>query len=214
MSENTSLPEMSRHEASWHEHLAGMRASAAARKQGGDPAAITALATATAGPVLIGTFKLWPASQGTVWTLQRVAREFSAWANALGMPKAGDHEPDGTREILELGLSTLVFADSLRVWHMLETGRLEDLISEAEQLMWEVPVDVYRSLENHFDREMGRIRRLHTEDAPKKKPATQAESGTSPVIPIPPTATPSHPSNGCVPSMGFHSPMPSGGPVS
>lgn len=214
MSENTQLPEMSRHEASWHEHLAGMRAGAAARRQGGDPQAIAALATATAGPVHIGEFILHPASQGTVWTLQRVAREFHEWANALGMPIASATEPDGTREILELGLSTLVFADSLRAWQLMEAGKLEDLISEAEQIMWSVPVDIYRALENHFDREMARIRGLNPDEAPKKKPMETDASGTSPVTPILPVATQSPPSNGCVPSIPSLSPMPSGGPVS
>ena len=203
---------MSRHEASWHEHMAGMRAAAAARKQGGDPAAITALAAATAGPVIVGGFALHAASQGTVWTLQRVAREFADWAKRMRMPIAGDHEPDGTREILELGLSTLVFMDSMRVWHLLETGRLEDLIAEAEQLMWQVPVDIYRQLENHFDREMGRIRALRGGEEAPKKPTPPDGSGISPVMPIPPAEPPSPPLNGSAPNTDYLSPMPYGGP--
>lgn len=210
------LPEMSRHEASWHEHMAGMRAAAAARKQGGDPAAIEAIASATAGPVEIGGHRLHPASEGTVWTLRRVAREFAAWAERVGMPAAADDEPDGTREMLELGLSTLVFCDSLRCWNLLEAGRLESLILEAEELMWATPVRVYRELENHFHREMDRIRALSTSagEPPPKKPMAADASGTSTGTPIPPEATPSPPSNGWRPSTAFPSPMPSGGPVS
>ena len=58
MTPETTKPEMSRHEASWHEHLAGMRAAEAARKLGSNPAATDALATATAGPVTVGGFVL------------------------------------------------------------------------------------------------------------------------------------------------------------
>lgn len=209
------LPEMSRHEASWHEHMAGMRAAAAARKQGGDPAAIEAIASATAGPVEIGGHRLYPASEGTVWTLRRVAREFAAWAARVGMPAAAENEPDGTREMLELGLSTLVFCDSLRCWNLLELGKIETLIVEAEELMWAKPVSVYRELEQHFHREMERIRSLSTTEVPApKKPMPADASGTSTGMPTPPEATPSPRSNGCPPNTAFPSPMPSGGPVS
>lgn len=172
---------MSRQEASWHEHIAGMRAAEEARKAGGDPAAYEAFATAVAGPVTIGAFTLHPASEGTVWTLRRVAREFQVWADANGLAVAGTNEPDGERELIEMGLSVLVFCDSLRVWRALDARDLEGLIFEARQLVWGVPVEVYRALEAHFQEQMDAIRRLSDPSgAPPKKQTTAGGCGVSP----------------------------------
>jgi hypothetical protein len=204
-------PEMSRQEASWHEHLAGMRAGAKARKLGSNPLATDALATATAGPVEIGGFQLFPASEGTVWTLKRLAREFRSWADGIGMPSAGEGEANGTRELMELGLSTLVFCDSLRVWTRLEQGELYQLALEAEDLMFRTPIAITRQLEAHFQRQMQAIRDLTPDDegTPGKSLPTGG-SGISPGQPIPQEAADSPPSNGSLPSMGSPLKQPSG----
>jgi hypothetical protein len=199
MQDDTPKPEMSRHEASWHEHLAGMRAAEAARKQGGDPEVITAIASATAGPLQIGPHTLRPASQGTIWTLQRVAREWQAYADARAIPASGDAQNPGTREMLELGLATLAFCDARETWRTLDRGELETLIARAEELMWETPADVQLALQAHFTREMERIGRLApAEDTPAKKPhpAPEMPTGSSPAAPIPAAATASPPANG------------------
>ena len=136
-------------------------AGEAARKIGSNPAATDALATATAGPVTVGGFILQPASRGTVWTLRRAAREFVAWANALGMPRAADADTElGTRELIELGLSTLIFCDSRACWISMEIGHLENLITRAEALMWDLPVETLAELEKHFREQMRRISEL------------------------------------------------------
>lgn len=173
---SNTLPEMSSHEASWHEHLAGMRATEAARKLGADPAMIDAFAAATAGPVTIAGYELYPASEGTIWALKRVAREFKAWADGLGMPSAAEGAENGSRELIELGLSTLVFCDARGTFMALECGDLEGLIVRAEALMFETPVAVMKQLEAHFQTQMQRIRDLtpDAEDAPGKPPAAAA----------------------------------------
>lgn len=178
---------MSRHEASWHEHLAGMRAAEAARQQGGNPAAIAAVATATAGPTEIGGFLLAPATEGTIWTLQRLAREFRSWADALGMQPSADGAEPGTREMLELGLSTLAFCDARATWKAMECGELESLIVRADAMIWETPVEILTKLETHFRREMQRIRNLTpaAEDAPGKQETAGGANGNSPAMPTP-----------------------------
>lgn len=209
---NATKPEMSRTEASWHEHVAGMRARAAAKRQGGNPLAEAAFGSATAGPRQIGGFTVHPATEGTVWTLRRIAREFAAWANALGMPIAADDEPEGTREMFELGLSTLVFMDSRRVWTALDAGGLEDLIGEADALFWDVPLETKRELERFFRGQMDVIRDLSGPgEAPKKKSPEADGSGISPEMPSPPPVPPSPASNGFAPNTAPTSPMPSGG---
>lgn len=185
-----TLPEMSRQEANWHQHLAGMRAAEKARNQGCNPAAIDAFATATAGPLEIGGFLLQPAGQGTVWTLKRLAKEFRAWADRHGLPSAGEGEENGTREALELGLSTLAFCDSLSCWTALELGDLESLIIRAEKIMWAMPVETFKKLEEHFQTQMQRIRDLtpDDEDAPGK-PNGAGGNGTLPAMQTQPGVT-------------------------
>lgn len=195
-------PEMSRQEASWHTHLAALRAQEAARKAGSNTAATEALATATAGPVTIGGYQLYPASEGTIWTLKRLAREFIAWADKLGMPHAAEGELRD-RELLELALSTLAFCDARRVWQLLESGRFEELIIEADRMVWYMPIETSRALEAHFSKQMARIRELtpDAETAPKKPEA--GGNGNSPATPIPAEDTDSPPSNGWQPNTKF-----------
>lgn len=183
-------PEMSRHEASWHIHLAGMRAAAAAKKSGGNIDAIEALATATAGPRDIAGLQVYPATEGTVFTLKRIAREFNAWADSIGMPRAAAGEPNGHRELLELGLSTLAFMDALATWTALDTEGIEPLVLRAETLIFRVEISTQRALEDHFTREMARIRALTQDEDPAPKKSEEADgSGISPASQNPPAET-------------------------
>lgn len=207
---------MSRQEASWHEHLAGMRATEKARSQGGNPAAIDAVAAATAGPVEIAGFLLQPASQGTIWTLKRVAREFTAWADSLGMPVSTNPDAPGTREMIELGLATLIFCDSRQSWIELESGRLEALISRADALIWTVGINDLLALQNHFQVQMDRLGALtpNDEETTPGKLNPAPVSGSLPDPATPPAAVDLPPSNGLPPSMPSLSPMPFGSPPS
>lgn len=211
------LPAMSAQEASWHEHLAGMRAADAARAQGADPAAIAAFAAATAGPVTIAGRVLEQASQGTIWTLQRIAREFTDWADAKGLPVSPDPDKSpGTRELIELGIATLVFIDSRTIWTALDEGRAQEIYRQAENMMWEIPLAEQLVLQRHFRAEMDRIRVISGDDAPapEKKTAPPVQPGVSSAMPIQPPAPASPPSNGSPPSTGSPSLMPCGAPPS
>lgn len=208
----TPLPEMSQQEASWHTHLAAMRAQETARNQGANPHAVEALASATAGPLRLHGFDLFPATEGTVWTLKRVAREFKAWADSVGMPHAAEGEEDGTRELLELGISTLVFCDARKCFMDLELGNLHSVIARADQLMWQIPLQVSRDLAAHFSRQMGRIRDLTPDEESATPGKPMAGNGTSPAMPTPPVVPDSPPSSGSPPSMASPSQTPSGAP--
>ena len=213
----STLPEMSAQEASWHEHLAGLRAADTAREQGSDTAATEALASATAGPTTIAGRPLQQATQGTIWTLQRVAREYARWARDHGIePSASPDEP-GTRELIELGLATLVFCDARACWRELDVGNLALLISRAEDMMWRMPLSDQMALQAHFATEMDRIRHLSggPDPEPKKKPlAPLMPPGPSNEMPIPPPAQASPPSSGSPPNTACHSRMPFGPPPS
>ncbi len=154
-------PSITPQEASWHEQVAGLRAAEAARAHGSNPATTAALATATAGPVTIAGLALAPASQGTLWTLQRIAREFTAHADASARyPAATDPTAPGTRELIELGLATLVFIDARGTWKLLDAAALTTLIARAEDLVWTLPLSHQIALQAHFRAEMDRIHDL------------------------------------------------------
>lgn len=199
------LPEMSRHEASWHELVAGMRAADIARQQGCDPAATAALATATAGPRQIGQFTLRPASQGTLWTLQRIAREWQGFADLNKIPGTGDSANPGTREIIELGLATLAFCDARATWLALDRGDLAGLAARAEEMMFDLPIEIQMALQAHFTSEMDRIKALTPgeEEEPKKPQPQPAAAGSSPAVPTPPAAAASPHANGSPPNTDF-----------
>jgi hypothetical protein len=215
MNEQTDLPAMSSHEASWHEHIAGMRAGEAARAAGANPAAVAAVAAATAGPAVVGGMRLESASQGTIWTLQRAAREYAALADAQGLAPAADPARPGTRELIELGLTTLIFMDARGVWKLLDAGGLPDLIARAEAIMWDMPLAANLALQAHFNREMSRIRELTggadpDAGAEKKTSQPMPATGPSPAPPIPPPAPASPPSSGLpqsIPTLPFPTPF-------
>jgi len=211
MNQTTPLPEMSRHEASWHEHLAGMRAAEKARAQGGNPEAIDAIASATAGPVEIGGFILQPASQGTVWALQRLAREFGDYADSIGLKASDDPASPGNRELIELGLATLVFCDSRECWMKLDAGQLFALIVRADEIMWSTPIETQIKLQAHFTSEMDRIHKLSPgEEDALGKLQNPEESGILQGAEIPPAETVSPPVNGSVRNTESISEPPSG----
>ncbi len=199
--------EMSEQESSWHQHIAGMRAGDAARAQGADPAVVEAFAAATSGPAILAGRSLPPASQGTIWTLQRVAREFAAWADDVGLPHSANEGEPGTRELLELGLATLVFCDARSCWRMLDGHQLAELTQQAEDMMWEMPLPEQLALQAHFHGEMDRIRSLSgSNDAAAEKKTQAPRVGTSSAIATPPPATASVPSSGSPVSMASPSP--------
>lgn len=161
-------PEMSKTEASFHEAVAGQRASAEAKKQGCDPAALDALAGATMGPVKIGHIVLKPASEGTFITLRKIATMFQKHADALGMPHSDDEASPGERELIELGLASLVFSDSRRVFRELNIGNLPALMNEALDLIFELPLETQVRLKHHIEKQMQEIDRLSGASATEK----------------------------------------------
>lgn len=214
---STPLPPMSRQEASWHEHLAGMRAAEEARKAGADPLAIDAIASATAGPVKIGKFTLHPASQGTVWTLKKVAKQFAAYAEQHNIPSSGDPQDPADREIIEMGLAALAFADARGTWMALNPRDFPGLVLKADELMWETSAEIQLALQAHFTSEMDRLAALNPDGPqpmvqPKKLMPLATEPGSSRELPTQLADTDSQQSNGCAQNTESPSPEPSGGP--
>ena len=176
----TTKPEMSQSEASFHETTAGIRADAEAKKQGCDPTALEALGAATCGPVEVGGIVLKPASEGTFITLRKIAAMFANYADALGLPVSADDDNPGERELYELGLASLVFADSRRVFRELNAGKLPSLMNQAMDLIFEMPMSDQVAIKEHIQSAMEEINRLSgtATTAPGKPPAPAAAPGT------------------------------------
>lgn len=197
---------MSRQEASWHEHVAGQRAAAAARQTGADPAALDAVARATMGPVAIAGLTLRPASEGTFITLRKCAAMFAAHADATGLPHATSPENPGERELYELGLASLVFADARRVFRALTAGQLPALMEEAMEMIFGLSLADRVALSRHIETQMAEINRLSgaaaTDATPGKPQPTPPppDPGPWPARPNPPTEPPSPPSSGSWPN--------------
>lgn len=156
-------PQMSSTEASWHETQAGLRAKEHAAEQGGDLNAQVAIADVTSKLKVVGRYTLKPVSQGTVHTLKKVASEFEAYAIAEGIHTTGDMQNPGMKELLELGIAVLVFADVKRCYSM----SIDDLRYEAEDLIFDMPLEESMELSEHFNVEMARMNTLSgNEEAP------------------------------------------------
>lgn len=153
-------PEISEQEVSFYEMQAGMAAREKAQQEGANPHAVEAMANSTSGSVAIGKLTLKPASEGTFITLKKVAKLFKAHADAREWPVSEDDENPGERELCELGLASLVFADARRCFNMLNQGKLEALMAEALDLIFSAPLADQVALKNHIQAAMEEISRL------------------------------------------------------
>lgn len=199
MSENTK-PLISATEASFHESVAGQRAAEKAKAQGCDPEALDSLARATSGPVEIAGMKLNPPSEGTFITLRKIASMFQKHADAIGLPHSEDPESPGERELYELGLASLTFADPRRVFRELNIGNLPKLMTEAMDLIFELPLADQVALKNHIESAMEEIARLAGDGAAKPVVGKPGAAGHSPGKTSPAGEPPSPPSSGSSPN--------------
>ncbi len=127
------------------------------------------------GPLKIGRIELKPASEGTFITLRKLATMFEKYADARGMPKSEDEDSPGERELIELGLASLVFSDSRRVFRELNIGNLPSLMNEALDLIFELPLETQLNLKHHIEKQMREINRL-TGGADVVTPGKQEEA--------------------------------------
>mgnify|MGYP000224030637 CR=1 FL=1 len=215
MNNDTNKPTMSNTEASFHEVVAGNRAKAEAEASGGNQAAIEAVANATLEHRVVAGYELKPASQGTIFVLQEVARRFEEYCKTNPMHSSGDPKFPGSKELLEIGLSVLVFADPRRIFKDVQDGKIEELRYEAEEIIWTLPAEKAKLLNDHFTTEMDRLNQLSgssSADAPGKPQLDQQENlnGTSEAQSHPSQVTGSPSSSGSCPPTTSASPTPSG----
>lgn len=149
-------PPMSQTEASWHETQAGNRAKELAQQEGANPEAVNAVLDASTEPLTVAGFQLKPASQGTIFTLQAVARAFVTYAEKMGMESTGDTANPGEQEMYESALAGLIFADGRRVSQKLKTEGIEAVVAEADELIWNISLEDARLISEHSNNELRR----------------------------------------------------------
>ena len=142
-------PTITRREANWHAHVAGMRASEAATAAGGDPAAIDALSGS--GPVVIGGISIPPLTIATFWSLREVA-------------KSCDITGIGSQMI-----SLLAFLDPEAVRQAGKAGDIAWLEDEAFRLASTITPLVYAEIGRHIDAQLATMQSLggSSDDSPE-----------------------------------------------
>lgn len=194
---------MSRTEASWHETQAGMRAAAAARAAGEDPQLVAAVVDSTLPRMEVGRYVVKPATKGTVMAIQRVAPLLLEWAESQGMAPAPNPAIPGELEMLETAFTIMVFADPRRIYRETAAGLPQDLIAEAEALVWEMPATQMVPLQDALEREMRAVGLTGPSEDDQAEPRPgkpEAESVPSSERRTPPPVAPSPSSTGSWPN--------------
>lgn len=198
--------EMSNQEASWHSHVAGQRATAEATDEGANPSAIQALINASDGGLRVGGLVLRPATKGTVFTLQEIAKAFASYADVQRIPSID-------RTILEDNIAIVVFVDALRAHQRFVAQGITALIKDADALQWKVNMRDAVRIQKYVMEQMQVMQSITgpsaDEDSPgKHMPETPA--GASLEINAQPQVMTSPSSNGSWPTTGSASLPPSG----
>jgi len=194
-------PEMSHTEASWHETMAGHRATAEAKKEGGNPASMNALALAAAGPETVAGVALKPCTQGTIIAMQMAGNLFE---DIIKKEALGEDEA----ELIQTGIAAIIFRDSIDAYRELRANGLDNIYQEAMAIIWEMPLEESMRLTGHVQAEIAIFNRLNGQPSPQ--PGKPVESGGLSDKRSPQPVTPSQPSTGLCPITASASTMPSG----
>lgn len=136
------------------------------------------MADATSPNKVVAGYELKPASQGTIFAMQEVAKKFEEYATEEEIQSSGDVENPGVQELLEVGLAVLVFADARRCYDVARNGGISDLRYEAEGIVWDLPIEVAMELSTHFSHEMSRVKELTGEKEASQPGKPQTSTGS------------------------------------
>lgn len=197
---NPGLPEMPYSEASFHTNAAGIRASEAHSKSGGDRDHIAALATAAAAeshPLVIAGYEIADVSVGHLLTLELIGSQYVAEPRADGQARAITLD--------ELMLAAVVFIHPERAYQLASQGDIAQLRTLARELRHLSPED-WRRLNAFINEGVSRFQDTAeaADDAGLGKPAATA-------TPTPSSAAPRQAQGGSSPSSSGSS-APTGSP--
>lgn len=196
-------PEMSHTESSWHQHVASMRAMDAAKKQGGDPSTMEALADAAGGPEMIAGVKLLPCTQGTILAMQIAGDLMEPYFEAEGL------DPDEA-ELIQAGIAALIFRDQLLAYRELKTNGLRRIYTAAQELVWAMSLEESLPLTKHVNDQLAIFNQLNGGGSDVPEPGKPTGSGALSDAVNPQPETPSPASTGLCQTTTLPSTMPSG----
>lgn len=159
---------ISEQEADWHAHKAGVRASHEAAKADSS-LALEALDSATPAVIkAIGGWELHPVTIGTSIEQGRLA-EF-----LKGLPVPQDDAERMERDLLEIALMQMLYADTRRFRKMRSDGGWDALVDEANRLNYDEPYEGRLLLAEHLGKSIALIESLSlpssSEDAEHSSP--------------------------------------------
>ena len=149
MPDSQTKPSMTRREANWHAHVAGMRAAEAASE--GDPAAADALMEGSApSPTMVAGFHMPPLTIAVFWALRDVAR-------------AGE-----IKGIESQIISLMAFLDPDAVRDAAKKKDIDWLVEEAYKISRKLTPSGYADLAGYIADQMEALRNLggSPDDAP------------------------------------------------
>lgn len=182
-------------------NMAGHRAMAEAKREGGNPAALDALAFAAAGTETIAGVSLNPCTQGTIIAMQMAGDLFE---DIIKSDNLGKDEA----ELVQTGIAAIIFRDSVAAYRELRTNGIANIYREAMVIIWEMPLEESMKLTGHVQQEIAIFNRLNGQ--PSAQPGKPVESGGLSDKRSPQPVTPSQPSTGLCPTTDSASTMPSG----
>lgn len=202
-------PVMSQQEASWHEHIAGLRAAEVARNQGEDPALIEAVVDATLPRPEVAGFQIKPATKGTLMAISRLAKQLLAYAKANDLSPSPNRNQPGELEMLEMAFMIMVFSEPKMIYRDTKDSLPAYLIAEAERLIFDVPALEMLKIQEQLEVELAAIGMVSPEEEPPA-PGKPGESDQSSVDPTPQPEAPSPSSTGSCQNTKSPSPTPFG----
>lgn len=160
-------PRISRQEVDWHAHKAGIKASQEAASSDSETA-LDALDAAT--PAVIESACGWQLHPVTIGTgIEQV--KLADYLQQLPEPNGEAERCE--RDLLEMALMQMLYADTCRFRRMRVEDGWESLAEEADRLNYGEPYEERLRLAEHLGRNVALIERL----AP---PSTQTENEVSP----------------------------------
>ncbi len=147
-------PAISRQEADWHAHKAGVRAS---QKAAASDSTIAVEALEASTPAVVESacgWELRPVTIGTGIEQGHLAEYLDS------LPEAATEAERTERSLLEMALMQMLYADTIRFRRMRHEGGWEALVAEADRLNYAEPYEERLRLAEHLGRNAALIERL------------------------------------------------------
>lgn len=163
---SSDKPLISRQEVDWHAHKAGIKASQEAASSDSETA-LDALDAAT--PAVVESACGWQLHPVTIGTgIEQV--KLAGYLRSLPAPASDDEQCE--RDLLEMALMQMLYADTRRFRRMRVESGWEALADEADRLNYGEPYEERLRLAEHLGRNVALIERL--------APSTQTEEEVPP----------------------------------